>query len=426
MLSPDGRYRWDGYFWQPYPAAGQTNLSARLRTRRSRARFAIAAVLILFGVTTAAAPVWLSPLGTDLSALPFGPFRSGPSPQLQAFIPVAEKFVEDHRGLKFESPPKITFLTDSQFQAEVIGPPPDSSEQSYYRRSGNVLRALGLIDPGVDLLKEETSLGRTSIIGLYDPDSKQLYVRGVQFGPEVQHVLVHELTHALQDQHFSISLHPTNATNDEATLAFRGLLEGDAVRIEDEYIATLTDEQRTEIQQAESQLGAAPAVIPRNLVEILDFPYVAGPDFIKAITDAKGQAGLDTAFVDRPTATAQLIHPDRYLAGMVPKSVPTPTADGPQIDDGVLGELDLRLMLHKLITSGQSTSSDVNAAASTWAGDHYVAWTSGSQTCVRTILVTDTVSDGAVLARVLRSYATSRSGVTVEASGASVTMTTCG
>jgi hypothetical protein len=158
----------------------------------------------------------------------------------------------------------------------------------------------------------------------------------------------------------------------------------------------------------------------------LDVPYVAGPDFIKAITDAKGQAGLDTAFVDRPTATAQLIHPDRYLAGMVPKSVPTPTADGPQIDDGVLGELDLRLMLHKLITSGQSTSSDVNAAASTWAGDHYVAWTSGSQTCVRTILVTDTVSDGAVLARVLRSYATSRSGVTVEASGASVTMTTCG
>src|SRR5437762_1497072 len=39
---------------------------------------------------------------------------------VDAFIPVAERFVEQHRGLKFKAPVKVTVLDDAAFRQRLL------------------------------------------------------------------------------------------------------------------------------------------------------------------------------------------------------------------------------------------------------------------------------------------------------------------
>src|SRR5579859_6739514 len=101
--------------------------------------------------------------------------------QLQAFIPTAERFVERHRGLRFLSPVKVELLDDRAFTAQVLGRPSSGGESAFDRRRDMILQALGLVEPGVNATQQQGALQATSVIGIYDPATKRLYVRGSRF-----------------------------------------------------------------------------------------------------------------------------------------------------------------------------------------------------------------------------------------------------
>jgi hypothetical protein len=331
---------------------------------------------------------------------------------LRAFIPVAERFVEQHRGLKFKTSVKVTFLPDVEFNQELTKT--NGTDTTGYVTEAKVLHALGLLDGLPDLAKAEQSLEDSSVIGFYDPKTKQLFVRGVDAKPSVRHVLVHELTHALQDQWFSIDR--TLSNQDETELAFRTLVEGDAVRIENEYIAVLSQADKRQIQAANVAGGRLPPGIPDILLELDSFPYQAGPPFTEAVI-TKGQERLDAAFTTPPTSTAQVIHPDLFLAGRAPVTVDLPAADGAVIDKGVLGEFGLGLILERLYARGEVTRGDASTIASNWSGDRYIAWDQGSQSCVRARLVMNGAQATTALLGVLRQFALDHPGTTVAGSG---------
>ena len=331
---------------------------------------------------------------------------------LLAFVPVAEKFVEDHRGLKFKTSVKVTFLADAEFNQELGKT--NGTDPTGYATEAKVLHALGLLDGLPDLAQAEQSLQDSSVIGFYDPKTKQLYVRGVEAKASVRHVLVHELTHALQDQWFSIDR--TLSNEDESEIAFRTLVEGDAVRIENEYISVLSQADKSQIQAANNAQGGLPPGIPDILLELDSFPYQVGPSFTEAVI-SRGQERLDAAFTTPPTSTAQVIHPDLFLAGRNPASVDFPAANGTVIDKGVLGEFGLDLILERLYSRGEVTRSEVQAIASNWAGDRYIAWDQGSQTCVRTRFLMGGPQATAGLVGVLRKFAGDHPDTTVEGSG---------
>jgi hypothetical protein len=349
------------------------------------------------------------------------PARPSPAPSataavvssLEAFVPEAESFVEKHRGLKFKTPVKVSFLADAEFvkQLELA----NGTDTAGYVTEAKVLHALGLLDGLPDLAKAEHDLQGTSVIGFYDPKTKQLYVRGVEAKPSVRHVLVHELTHALQDQWFSIDR--TLPNDDESELAFRTLVEGDAVRVENEYIATLSQADQREILRANSAGGPLPPGVPDILLELDAFPYQAGPRFTQTVVSSAGQQRLDAAFTTPPTSTAQVIHPDLFLAGRAPVSVEPPAADGTVIDKGVLGEFGLDLILERLHGFNQVTTSQAQAIASGWSGDRYVAWEQGDQACVRTRFQMSGTSAYADLLIALRKFAGDHPGTTVAGVG---------
>jgi len=235
-------------------------------------------------------------------------------------------------------------------------------------------------------------------------------------------VVVHELTHALQDQWFSLMVQSSSG-NDDADTAYVALVEGDAVRIETAYVATLSAKDR---QALSTQCGGGPmpSDVPQVLIDMLEFPYVVGPTFTRAVLQARGQKGLDDAFRHHPAASSQVLHPDRFLHGDKPQRLPDPAADGPVFDRGTIGELGFDILLNSLVRAGTLSAAQFDSATSAWAGDRYVAWSQGDRFCVRDRVSNSNGASTAALLSALQTLAASRPGMTIEA-GPQLVLTSC-
>lgn len=343
---------------------------------------------------------------------------------VQNFVPIAEKFVEEHRGLKFLKPVPVTLLNDTDFTKKLNEK--NKIDTAALGKQAKELAALALIDGHMDLVPLEKSLLGGAVVGFYDSESKELFVRGAQITPYTKEVMVHELTHAVQDQHFNINRPELDKRNDESAEAFLGLLEGDAVTVQNQFVASESaqDQAASQVEQLQG-VGKIPTNIPQVLLEILVFPYTAGPPFISAVRSAKGQAGLDAAFTTPPTTTQQLLHPDRFLAHDAGQTVPKPPADATAIDDGILGEQGLDLLLKHATTGGNLDPSLSKKASTAWDGDHYSAWDSGSNSCVRVVFQARTPADNTALVAALKEYVATLPSAKLE-STAPLTLSTCG
>ncbi len=356
-------------------------------------------------------PAPLAP--TTTAVAPPGP-APGAGGALDGTVRQLQGFVERERGLAFKAPVKVTLLDDGAFRARALQT--DDEDREEVKKAELVLQAMGLLRPGTDLMKEVERLAGTAVVGLYDTESKELVLRGEEPSPYVRLVLVHELTHALEDQHFN--LHREDL-GDEATLAFRALEEGSALRVEAAYRRSLPSAERRRLEAEEAaRAKRLPERVPSVVQVALGFPYDFGPDLVSAIVDAGGRRRLDAAFANPPRSTEQVLDPDRYLRGDAPRPVPVPKADLPAFDDGEVGELFLVLMLRSELGTG-----DARRAAKGWGGDRYVAWRQGDRTCIRIDFVMDDAKETAELVEALREWADGRRG---SATSAGTSVTTCG
>lgn len=347
------------------------------------------------------------------------------SAALDRDLPKLVSFVERTRGLRFVTRPKVQLLDDARFDQVYGGGDeagaasgPDTGDEAY----AGLLRALGLVHGDVDF-NSVTEDEAQDVVGFYDSETKVLYVRGDSPVAYVEDVVVHELTHALDDQHFGIDHEPAD---DDGASAYDALIEGSAMVVEDKWFDTRSRHDQ-DVIEAEDNGGAPTAGASDEqrggasdvFGALDDFPYDAGPGFVQALLDDGGQPRLDHAFADPPTTTEQVMHPDRYIHRDAARAVATPAADGPVADEGVLGELMLKLVL------GEDAGEDAAAtAAAGWGGDHYVTWTDGGRTCVRANVVMDTGHDTDELVAALRSWAADHPGATVTAPGP-VVLTNC-
>ena len=334
--------------------------------------------------------------------------------RLDAVVAELRAFVERERGLAFKRPVKVALLDDAAFNARVVSKDPEVRED--VADSQGVLQAMGLLPPGIDLWTAVVGFVEESALGFYDATTDELVVRGAEPTPYVRTTLVHELTHALEDQHFD--LHRPDL-GDEAALGFEALVEGSALRIEARYLASLPAAERRQVAEAERADGAGPdGEVPAVVEEGFGFAYIHGPALVRSIVGAGGQARLNRAYAEPPLSSEQVLHPVRYLLGDRPRPALTPEADRPAFDDGEIGELFLVLMLDARLGRAQAVE-----AAGGWGGDRYVAWKEGPRSCVRASFAMDTPADTDQLVRALADWSRRRPG---QASSAGTTLTTCG
>jgi hypothetical protein len=333
-------------------------------------------------------------------------------------------FVADARGLEYKHKVTVDLLDDAAFSDRVRKDAVDDLKS--LEETEGVLRALGLLEKGVHLADALQQLLGDSVVGFYDPKTDELVVRGAAITPYVRLTLAHELTHALDDQHFELDRPDLDEADDETGTGFSALVEGNALRIEDEYRDTLTDDERQQADDEEARLGASIDLssLPRVLPEIVAFPYAFGPGLLDALVAKGGEAEVNRAFDRPPMTSEQVIDPQSWISGdraATELHPAKPKADGKIIDQGVLGMWGIVLLLEDEL--GQQGAAPV---AQGWGGDWYVAWERGDEVCVRNTLVMDTASDLDELASALDQWAAGQPDAEVEQADGSVTYTACG
>jgi hypothetical protein len=331
------------------------------------------------------------------------------------------EFVAQERNLEFREEVAVELLDGDAFNERLFA---DAEEdRADVEESERVLRALQLIPPDVDLFEVVQRFLGDSTLGFYDPETNELVVRGAELTPYVRATLVHELVHALDDQHFELYRPDLIEADDERFSGFQALYEGNAVRVQEAYEASLTDDERRQLSEEEAEFGSAIDLsgVPQVVPELLSFPYLAGPLFVDALVEDGGEVRVDEALREPPVSTEQILHPELFLDGEAVDPVDVPAADGEVLEQGAYGEWVLLLTLAQEISV-----ADAQRAAMGWGGDAYVAWAEGDRTCLRATFVMDTPRDLDELADAWQRWADAHGDATVDVNDDSVTVTPCG
>ena len=225
--------------------------------------------------------------------------------------------------------------------------------------------------------------------------------------------MVHELTHALTDQHFDFGARNRTLADQELgeeAFALSALVEGDA-----ELVRTIwTDEHLTSRQQLEAELGSTgdPSAyldIPQYILDSLYFPYSVGLDFVKSLHDEGGFARVDDAYRQPPTSTEEILHPDQYVPGRQwsrPALPDVAAATGcTAVDSSTIGEFDMSEVFDLYLPADQA-----KAAADGWNGDAYRLVRCGTAAGLVDRWQTDTSGDLNQLADALGQWARRWSG----------------
>jgi hypothetical protein len=210
-----------------------------------------------------------------------------------------------------------------------------------------VVKRLGFAGEEFKLKETTLELLNEQAAAFYDFKARKLFVIQPVLPEMTAELLVHELGHALQDQHFGLRKFLNGAgENDDGALARMAVMEGQAM-----YLMAKAAERPVELVAGED--GAEMeypvlAKVPLYLKASLLFPYEQGLRFQAAVCE-KHQDCLERVFRQPPVSSAQVMHPELYFQGVKPVAVKLPEAPaGVAMKErarGNLGEFDFELLL---------------------------------------------------------------------------------
>lgn len=417
---------------------------------RAGRRAGTAALLAIGFVAALAAPPFVSPLGAV-------PTVTAPPARWDPRILELVRFVEKSRGLKFDHPIRVEFLDDTAFEKEVVTDDADltNRDRALGRQHSGDLRALGLVGPDFDFIAAASALDAQGVVGFYEDDTKKMVVRGQDLDDtDVRVTVVHELTHALQDQHFGLTKLQNATESSGEDFALTTLVEGDAVWVEEDYVATLPRAEQDAYYAAVGSAGAdspgsgagvTPEVgSPANVSPILDYfftaPYDLGYWFVDYLrtggpgTGGPGtgghRAGKSTTGVDRalrhpPLSDEQVLDPVAFLEHDRPSAPRAPKLEAGETKRGRSDELGV-LTLYFLLSSRLDPRTAL-AAVTGWKGDTYVGFTRDDQPCIRAAIATDDPVEAKELTAALEQWKAKgpAGAASVERNGADVELEAC-
>ncbi|MCX7619587.1 MAG: hypothetical protein N2037_01935 [Acidimicrobiales bacterium] len=338
-------------------------------------------------------------------------------------VETLSRFVEQKRGLTFKQKVQVHVAGDEEFNRLLLED--FDEEREDLEKAAAAFEALGMVEPGTDVAGALRKLLEVGVLGFYDPEKDELVVRGDHLSPYVRQTIVHELTHALDDQWFDLDRPEYDERHDEVGFGLSAVAEGNARRIEQAYEAQMTPEEKAARDREEAEFIPdlrELASIPAILIQQISAPYDIGESLVEQLKAIGGQDAVDEALSDPPSTTEQALDVDKYLAREPAEPVATPPAEGEIVDSGMFGELMTRLLLDDV-----GTSTEVDRAARGWGGDAYVVWRgTDRRACARIDWRMETPTDADELGTMLRRWVFSQVRASVEElDQRSVRLTSC-
>ena len=375
---------------------------------------------------TAARDAWRIAVGAFLAALLTGPLPAQPSKTGQApgqAPPAASKaqaethvtpeqakelfrsvdeltrFASNDTGLPIKHEVKRTLTTRAAVEKYLADRFNEDEDAKRMQRGEIVLKKFGLLDRDFDLKPFMLALLKEQIAGYYDSKTKTVYMLDWIEPDSQKDVLVHELTHALQDQHtdlekWSDQTPPDPARNatedndhlakDEMDTARTAVLEGQAMAVFVDYKlkpsgrSLIKDPELLEQMQDQMQGSDDSPVLARApllLSESMLFPYKDGLSFEQDVWMGKGRKAAFEGVLDRPPASSwEVMNPRFYEQGKQSPILAMPDIHTllnkryKPYDVGQVGQLDMRILAQ--IFGGEAAAREFTPA---WDGGIYWA-----------------------------------------------------
>jgi len=344
------------------------------------------------------------------------------------------RFVERERKLEFDHPIDVEFLDDAAFVAALAVDATEEDRRLDRLYAGDLF-ALGLVGPGLDLTETVDELSATSVSGFYDDEEQELKVRGQDLDDVVvRATLVHELTHALQDQTFHFEALRRRAKSSGADFAGGALIEGDATWIEEAYVATLPVDEQDAYYAAfdlSSEAGPDADVDPESasfvaIDLLLSTPYSLGYSFVDYLRSEGGAEAVDDAFRDPPPSDEHVVDPVAHIRRERPFPPGKPKLRRGESKRGGADEIGVVQLYFTL--ASRLAPREALAAVTGWKGDTYIGFSREDAPCIRAAIVTDDVDEAIELVDALEEWAGRgpASAATAGRRGATVDLEACG
>jgi hypothetical protein len=319
---------------------------------------------------------------------------------------VVKARVEKIRGLKLTANVPVSYLsvaeTESRFRTEFAR----ETSQAEIDAGVDEGKLIGLYPPDMKIERKDLADMALELAGFYDPRQKDIVVidRPIAVALperyrstvtelkklETAGTLGHELTHALQDQHFDIEAAQKKFKGDtDHELAYKAIVEGDATLSGFSVVTGRVDDQTidyfdTHLQDIVPIFMGRTEGKPRAMTYPFIFQYTEGARFVAEAYHRKRWDGVNALFTGPPLSTQQIMHPELYFDHPTPAKTVMLAGyekvlrDWKKVDEDTLGELMLKIMIER--TMGEQTPY-VEAAAK-WAGDRIVALQKGKSMTV--------------------------------------------
>ncbi len=241
------------------------------------------------------------------------------------------------------------------------------------------LKMFGLVPDNFDLKTTTIDLLSEQAAAFYDPRKRRLSIieTSGQSDMEKRAALIHELAHALADQHFRLEKYIRKEKNDDAATARQAVVEGQATWLMWAYMnregggeAGVRGSAMAAMEaMADTSSAQYPALAeaPLYIRESLMFPYTKGLGFQDGVFQHDGKDGFSEVFERAPSTTREILHPAEYLADRqfpIPKPPKVPGQRSYRtLADGSLGELDQYVLLRQY-----GGEPDAKRVSSKWRG----------------------------------------------------------
>ena len=287
------------------------------------------------------------------------------APAAQA-VPSAEQVrkiltqISEITGMALKRPVPIEVMNKEEWGRWVNDRMRESVKPEELRVEETAMKMFGFVPADFDLREATVDLMKEQAAAVYDHKAKRMIIVQGAAPDEMQEaVLVHELSHALADQHFDMHRFlDKGPRSDESEAARLAVVEGQAMWIMLEAMLNRSGQSlKTNSAVLELMLPAMREMAasqypvfgksPLYLKESLLFPYSAGLRFQQAVVDKMDREAFAAVLRDPPRNTHQIIHPELYLAHEVPATVEPPEVEPrdktKKLTDGDIGEMDVHV-----------------------------------------------------------------------------------
>jgi hypothetical protein len=332
--------------------------------------------------------------------------------------------LQDERELILTSDVPVVVMSSAQADQVLRGEVSDHTKASAFTRAAKVGAMTGLYPSGTNLKKQTMGMLNDQVAGFYDfTGNRIILVKGkspqgalgemesffTHSDTAHEMLLAHELTHALQNQHFDIHKKLEQIRdNEDRKLALKSVAEGDATLASYGYVQGGLS--ASTIGDLVSRLGAMPKHFneespdtPAALRASMIFQYVDGTRFVGEAYKHGGWKAVNALYAKPPLSTRQVMNPALYFKHPEPPVKITVAGwnraltGWREMSRNTYGELMLRVILKR----NPSARAQV-ALARGWRGDRMVVLEKGGALTVIWIVAMRDEATAAKLARVYR------------------------